>query len=130
MSFHDTVRVIQPGQRRLKIFIDFWNLVINARKQTSFEIDVQWNSLAEYFVGETWKGHGDESTGDLAGCYIFGSYARSNPTESAFIDRTLDKYGSMPGLYFDFKERVKKEASTKCPKCGEQVYRSSYRFHS
>jgi uncharacterized LabA/DUF88 family protein len=124
-SFQNTVRVIQPGQRRLKVFIDFWNLVINARKQTSFEIDIHWNNIAEYLVDETRGGFSDESVGDLAGCYIFGSRSRSNPVESAFIDKTVDQYGPMPGLFFDFRERVKKEASSKCPKCGEPISRSS-----
>lgn len=125
MSFRDTVRVIQSGQRRVKIFIDFWNVVINARKQTSFEIEIHWDKLADQLVGETRAGYGDETTGDLAGCYIFGSFSKSNATEHAFVNDTLDKYGSKPGLYFEFKERVTKEASSKCKNCGAQVSRSS-----
>jgi uncharacterized LabA/DUF88 family protein len=125
MSFRDTVRVIQSGQRRVKIFIDFWNVVINARKQTSFRIEIHWDKIADQLVGETWAGHGDETTGDLGGCYIFGSFSKSTPTEHAFVTDTLDKYGSKPGLYFEFKERVTKEASSKCKNCGAQVSRSS-----
>lgn len=125
MNFRDTVRVIQSGQRRVKIFIDFWNVVINARQQTSFPIDIHWDRIAEQLVGETWGGHGDETTGDLAGCYIFGSYTKSNPTENAFVNDTLDRYGPKPGLYFDFGERVTKQASGQCKSCGAPVSRSS-----
>jgi hypothetical protein len=71
MPLRDTVRVIQSGRRRLKIFVDFWNLVINARKQTSFKLDIHWDKIAEYLVGETRGGYGDKTQGDLAGCYIF-----------------------------------------------------------
>jgi hypothetical protein len=35
-----------------------------------------------------------------------------------FINRTLDRFGSLPGLFFDFTERVKKETSVKCSDCG------------
>jgi hypothetical protein len=125
MSLRDTVRVIQSGQRRVKIFIDFWNVVINARKQTSFEIEIHWDKLADQLVGETRAGYEDETTGDLGGCYIFGSFTKSNPTEHAFVNDTLDRYGSRPGLYFEFRERVTKETSSKCKKCGAQVSRSS-----
>jgi uncharacterized LabA/DUF88 family protein len=126
MSLRDsTVRVIQPGQRRLKIFVDFWNLIINARKQTKFKIDFHWDKLAEGLVGETRLGYGDESLGNLAGCYIFGSYSKSDARQYAFVNETLDKYGSLPGLFFDFRERIRKETSIKCSSCGEQVSQSS-----
>jgi uncharacterized LabA/DUF88 family protein len=125
VSFRETVRVIQPGQRRLKIFVDFWNLMINARSQTSFEIDFHWDKLAKNLVGQTHRGYGDESHGDLAGCYVFGSYSKSDAREKAFINRTLDKYGSLQGLFFDFSERIKKETSAKCPTCNEAIAQSS-----
>jgi uncharacterized LabA/DUF88 family protein len=70
-------------------------------------------------------GYGDENSTQIAGCYIFGSYSKSNPKEHAFINETLDKYGSLPGLFFEFKERVKKETSSKCSHCGGQISRSS-----
>jgi uncharacterized LabA/DUF88 family protein len=125
MAFRDTLRVIQPSQRRLKIFVDFWNIVINARKQTSFKVDILWNSLTEHLVAETRGGYGDESSGELAGAYIFGSYSKSNAEEHEFINNTVDKYGALPGLFFEFKERVKKETASKCANCGEPVHRSS-----
>jgi uncharacterized LabA/DUF88 family protein len=125
MPLRDTLRVIQPAQRRLKIFVDFWNLIINARKQTTFKIDFHWDKLAERLVGETRRGYGDESQGDLAGCYIFGSYSKSDPRQHAFVNKTLDKYGSLPGLFFDFRERVKKETTVRCSNCGGQVSQSS-----
>ena len=100
MPFRDTVRVIQPGQRRLKIFVDFWNLIINARKQTKLKVIFHWDKLAERLVNETHRGYGDESHGDLAGCYIFGSYSRSDPRQHAFVNETLDRYGSLSGPVF------------------------------
>lgn len=119
MPFTDAVRVIQTGSRRLKIFVDFWNVVISARQQTKkFEIEVKWNVLADQMVSETRQDYHDETPGTLAGCYIFGSYSRSDPKQNEFIDRTLDGYGSLPGLFFSFSERVKKETSLKCSKCG------------
>jgi uncharacterized LabA/DUF88 family protein len=119
MPFSDTVRVIQTGSRRTKIFVDFWNVVISARKQTQkLEIEVNWNILASEMVNETHQDYSDETRGTLAGCYIFGSYTKSDPKQMAFVNQTLDNYGSLPGLFFTFTERVKKETSVKCSKCG------------
>jgi uncharacterized LabA/DUF88 family protein len=126
MSFKDTIRVVQSGGRRIKIFVDFWNVVINARKQAEkLDIEVRWDALAEQILQETHRGYGDETSGELAGCYIFGSCARSDPKEAKFIKRTLDKYGSMSGLFFEFKERVRKQTSDKCQQCGTPMSRSS-----
>lgn len=122
MSFRDTVRVIQTGSRRLKIFVDFWNVVISARQQTQkFDIEVRWNDLADLMVSETRQGYFDETPGTLAGCYIFGSYTKSDPEQMKFINRTLDNYGSLPGLFFTFAERVRKETSVKCSSCGNSI---------
>jgi uncharacterized LabA/DUF88 family protein len=119
MPFADTLRVIQTGSRRLKIFVDFWNVVISARRQTQkFEIEVKWNVLADQMVSETSQDYHDQAPGTLAGCYIFGSYSKSDPKQNEFIGRTLDNYGSLPGLFFSFTERVKKETSLRCSSCG------------
>lgn len=121
----DTIRVVQSGNRRIKVFADFWNVVINARSKTSFDIGIDWSKLSEQIVWETKGGHSDESLGELAGCYVFGSYSKSNPQEAAFKDEVLDDYGSSAGIFFDFKERVRKTTAAKCGKCGEPVSRSS-----
>jgi len=126
VSFRDTIRVIQPGRRRLKIFVDFWNVVINARKVAkNIDVDVQWDNLVNQILAETSGGYSDETSGDLAGCYIFGSYAKSAPEEKAFIDRTLDTFGDKQGLYFEFKERVKKESSDQCKNCGHAISKTT-----
>jgi hypothetical protein len=126
LGSRQTIRVIQPGQQRVKVFVDFWNVIINSRKQTNdLQLDFNWNRLADFIVSETYRGHSDESSTQIAGCYIFGSYSRSNGRESAFIDEVLDRYASTPGLFFEFRERVKKEVASKCPNCGEQVSKSS-----
>jgi uncharacterized LabA/DUF88 family protein len=121
MPFGDKIRVIQSGGRRLKIFIDFWNVVISARQQTeTFEIELNWDALAEQLISETREGFSDETQGALAGCYIFGSYAKSNAEETKFINRTLDRYAWRPGLFFTFAERVKKQTTLICQQCGNQ----------
>jgi uncharacterized LabA/DUF88 family protein len=126
MSFRDTIRVIQPGRRRLKIFVDFWNVVVNARNVIKdIDVDVQWDRLVGQVVAETSNGHSDETNGELAGCYIFGSYAKSSPREKAFIEHTLDEFGDKHGLYFEFKERIKKESSDLCNKCGAAIDKTS-----
>lgn len=126
MSLRETVRVIQPSQRRLKIFVDFWNVIISARNQSSkFELNFRWDRLADDLLTATRVSIFDESVASLAGCYIFGSYSKSNANENDFVKKTLDQYGSSPGLYFDFKERVKKETLIKCRTCGDHVSQSS-----
>lgn len=122
MSFNDRIEVIQSGQRRIKLFVDFWNVVINARNQCKdFDIHVHWDRLVDHLVHQTRQGHYDRTTGELAGCYIFGSKSQSNPQESKFVQETLDRYGSQSGLFFTFAERVPKQTATMCAKCGEQV---------
>ncbi|MGO8953728.1 MAG: NYN domain-containing protein [Rhodomicrobium sp.] len=126
MGFKDTVRVVQPGGRRLKVFVDFWNVVISARQQASkFDVEVRWDALTELILSSTHRGFGDETIGELSGCYIFGSYAKSNPDEHAFVNRTLDTFGCKPGLFFEFRERLKKQTTDKCSQCGAQVTRNS-----
>jgi uncharacterized LabA/DUF88 family protein len=122
MAFKDTIRVVQSGQRRIKIFVDFWNVVINARSQCKdFDIHVHWDRLVSTLVHETKQGYFDETTGELAGCYIFGSKAQSNAQQSAFVQQVLDRYGSESGLFFNFSERIPKETSAKCSQCNEPV---------
>lgn len=122
MPFKDTIRVIQSGQRRIKIFVDFWNVVINARSQCKdFNVYVHWDRLVNNLVHETKQGYFDETTGELAGCYIFGSKAESNAPQSAFVKQVLDRHGSQSGLFFNFGERVPKQTSAKCLKCHEPV---------
>ena len=122
MPLKETIRVVQSGQRRIKLFVDFWNVVINARNQSGlFDVEIQWDKLAESLVSETKQGHFDETTGELAGCYIFGSVSRSNGQEAKFVDRVVDQYGSKPGLFFNFAERVPKQTSISCTKCGEVI---------
>lgn len=125
MFGRETVGVLRPELRRIKIFIDFWNVVINARKQSSFDVVVDWEQLAEYIASQTRSRMGDESSSVLAGCYIFGSYSKSNPTESRFVNETLDQFGSCAGLFFDFKERVSKETADNCPKCNASIQKTS-----
>jgi hypothetical protein len=61
MSFRDTIRVIQPGRRRLKIFVDFWNVVVNARNiSKNIDVDVRWDRLVDQVVAETSSGHSDD----------------------------------------------------------------------
>ncbi len=122
MPLAETIRVIQPGKRRIKLFVDFWNVIINSRKISSeYEIDIIWDKFAEQIVHQTRHGYSDETSGELAGCYIFGSFSRSNPKESKFIDRTVDRYGSIPGLFFSFSDRVSKKTSRLCPSCGSTL---------
>jgi uncharacterized LabA/DUF88 family protein len=126
MSFRDTIRVIQPGRRRLKIFVDFWNVVVNARNiSKNIDVDVRWDRLVDQVVAETSSGHSDETAGELAGCYIFGSYSKSSPKEKTFVEHTLDEFGGKQGLYFEFKERIKKETSDLCNKCGAAIDKTS-----
>jgi uncharacterized LabA/DUF88 family protein len=126
MSFKNTVRVVQPGGRRLKVFVDFWNVVISARQQVSkFEIEVRWDALTELILDSTHRGFSDETIGELAGCYIFGSYTKSDPDDQAFVNNTLDSYGSNKGLFFDFRERVKKQTRDKCHQCKSPISRHS-----
>jgi uncharacterized LabA/DUF88 family protein len=125
MSLRDSIRVVQSGQRRIKIFIDFWNVVINARSQTKFNVNVHWDKLAEHLVSHTRQGYFDETTGELAGCYIFGSKSQSNAEQSAFVNKVLDHNGSQAGLFFNFAERVAKQTTAKCSKCDEPVRVSS-----
>jgi uncharacterized LabA/DUF88 family protein len=130
MSFHDgvslvpfkeTVRVVQSGQRRIKIFVDFWNVVINARSQTKFNVDIKWDLLVDSIVAQTRQDFGDKTNGELAGCYIFGSVSSSDPVQTKEIDRVLDQYGSKSGLFFNFAERVSKQTSIKCSECKQPV---------
>lgn len=126
MSFKDTIRVVQSGRRRIKIFVDFWNVVINARSQCkNFDVRVHWDKLVEHLVGHTRQGYFDETTGELAGSYIFGSKSQSNAQQSAFVNKVLDQYGSHPGLFFSFAERVTKQTTAKCSTCDESVRISS-----
>ncbi|MDR3466804.1 MAG: NYN domain-containing protein [Xanthobacteraceae bacterium] len=126
MAFKDTIRVVQSGQRRMKIFVDFWNVVINARSQCkNFDVHIHWDKLVENAVHNTRQGYLDETVGELAGCYIFGSKSQSNPEDTKFVNRVLDQYGSQSGLFFHFAERVPKQTSTTCSKCGEQVRMNS-----
>ena len=104
MIGRETIRVVQPGKKRIKIFADFWNVIINARSHTGLDISVSWDRLAEHIVSETHIGF-DDTAGSLAGMYIFGSYNKSNNKEYRFVNETLDRYGSLSGLFFDFKER-------------------------
>ncbi|HEY5204570.1 MAG TPA: NYN domain-containing protein, partial [Roseiarcus sp.] len=46
--------------------------------------------------------------------------AKSNAEETKFINRTLDGYASLPGLFFTFAERVKKQTALRCEQCGNQ----------
>jgi uncharacterized LabA/DUF88 family protein len=126
MPFKDTIEVIQSGQRRIKLFVDFWNVVINARNQCkNFDVHVRWDRLVDHLIHQTRQGYYDKTTGELAGCYIFGSKSQSNPQESKFVKQTLDLYGSLPGLFFNFAERVPKQTAVMCSNCGEQVRTNS-----
>lgn len=122
MAFRETIRVIQTGQRRIKLFVDFWNVVINARNQCKgFDIDVCWDTLSEYAVRAAQQGHSDETIGELAGCYIFGSVSKSNASESKFVKRTIDQYGHKPGIFFNFADRVHKQTAVTCNDCGTSL---------
>jgi uncharacterized LabA/DUF88 family protein len=122
MPLQDTIRVVNSRQRRIKLFVDFWNVVINARKQCkNFDVEVRWEKLAEHLVSETRQGFSDETTGELAGCYIFGSVSRSNAQETKFVDGVLDQYGSNSGLFFNFAERIQKQTSVTCSDCGQSI---------
>jgi len=89
----DTVRVIQANKRRVKIFVDFWNVVVNARNQSKmFDLEVRWDALADFVLNKTRSGYTDETTGEMAGCYVFGSYPKSNHKEYKFIKRTIDEF--------------------------------------
>lgn len=122
MALSETIRVIQTGQKRIKIFIDFWNVVINARNQCKdFDLDIRWDSLCEYVVRAAKQGHSDEAIGELAGCYIFGSVSKSNASESKFVNRTIDQYGHKPGIFFNFADRVNKQTATTCKDCGSTL---------
>jgi uncharacterized LabA/DUF88 family protein len=126
MSLRDTIRVVQSGQRRIKIFIDFWNVVINARSRCkNFDVRVHWDKLVDHLISHTRQGYFDETTGELAGCYIFGSKSQSNAQQSSFVQKVLDQYGSHPGLFFNFAERVTKQTTAKCSTCDEPVRVSS-----
>jgi uncharacterized LabA/DUF88 family protein len=126
MPLNDTIEVIQSGQRRIKLFVDFWNVVINARNQCkNFDVHVSWDRLVDHLIYQTRQGYHDKTTGELAGCYIFGSKSQSNPQESKFVKQTLDLYGATSGLFFNFAERVPKQAAVMCSKCGEQVTTNS-----
>ncbi|WP_237152078.1 NYN domain-containing protein [Oryzibacter oryziterrae] len=121
MSLKDTIRVVQSGRRRIKLFVDFWNVMINARKLCkNFDIDVRWDALSELLVSSTRLGHFDDTIGELAGCYVFGSVSNSNPKEKEFVDRVLDQYGAISGLFFNFAPRVPKQSSTTCPQCSNK----------
>lgn len=110
---------------RVKVFVDFWNVVINARSQTSSDlpIDVRWQKLTEAVINQATSVQKADSI--LSGCYIFGSNSQSNGKELKFKNETLDTYGSLDGLYFDFRERVSKETTQKCGNCGAPMVRSS-----
>ncbi|WP_083468247.1 NYN domain-containing protein [Methylobacterium tarhaniae] len=111
---------------RKKIFIDFWNVVINAQKQTkNLNISIKWDDLVRFvlYEGDLYKSRSQQPT--LAGCFVFGSFSKSNARQLEFVNQTLDRYGAYPGLFFDFKERVGKETSNKCDNCGNSVQRSS-----
>jgi uncharacterized LabA/DUF88 family protein len=126
MPFKETIEVIQSGQRRIKLFVDFWNVVINARSQCrNFDIHVHWDKLVGHLVDQTRQGYFDKTNGELAGCYIFGSKSQSNPQETKFVKQTLDLYGSTSGLFFTFAERVPKQTALTCSNCGEQVRTNS-----
>jgi uncharacterized LabA/DUF88 family protein len=126
MAFKDTIRVVQSGQRRMKLFVDFWNVVINARSQCkNFNVHVHWDKLVESAVRDTKQGYFDETVGELAGCYIFGSKSQSSPDDTRFVNQVLDQYGWRSGLFFHFAERVPKQTSTTCSKCGEPVRMNS-----
>lgn len=126
MGIGDTIRVIQPGRRRLKIFVDFWNVLIHARSRVdAFNIDVNWDVLSQQILSETKQGFHDESIGDIAGCYIFGSYNKSNSREFKDIEKILDTHGSKSGLFFDFSERTKKQTTIKCDSCGNGIKQTS-----
>jgi uncharacterized LabA/DUF88 family protein len=126
MPFKETIEVLQSGRRRIKLFVDFWNVVINARNQCkNFDVHVCWDKLVDDLVDRTRQGYHDKTAGELAGCYIFGSKSQSNPKEAKFIKQTLDLYGSKPGLFFNFVERVPKQTAVMCANCGEQVKTNS-----
>lgn len=112
--------------RRIKVFVDFWNVVINARQQSKkFDVEVRWDVLVDLILQESIQGYSGTTNGDLAGCYIFGSYNRSDPRSKSFVEKTLDHYGICNGIFFDFKELIKKETSAKCPKCDVLVPQNS-----
>lgn len=121
----ETINVIQSSERRVKVFIDFWNVVIAARSQTSFDVELRWDAFVNLIVRETQSSYGENSNSLLAGCYIFGSYDKSNGEQYKFIKKTLDFYGWKEGLYFDFKERISKTTTHKCGACGAPMQRSS-----
>jgi uncharacterized LabA/DUF88 family protein len=110
---------------RVKIFVDFWNVVINVRKATKFPVSIRWNTLAEIIIREARDRFDDQSYPQIAGCFIFGSWSRSNSDQNKFVEATLDEYGPMAGLFLEFTERVSKETSSKCDKCGNTIKTSS-----
>lgn len=121
MPLKDTIRVVQSSQRRIKLFVDFWNVIINARNLCkNFDVDVRWDALSQFLVNSTRQGHYDETVGELAGCYVFGSVSNSSPQETDFINHVLDKYGATSGLFFNFAQRTPKQSSTTCTQCGSQ----------
>lgn len=122
MALPQEIRVIQSSQRRIKLFVDFWNVVITARSQCKiFDIDILWNKLSEHIIAQTRHNYDDKTYGELAGCYVFGSVSRSNPEESRFIDRVLDKYGSSAGMFFHFSDRIQKQTSIRCKNCNDSI---------
>lgn len=126
MPFKDTIEVIQSGPRRIKLFVDFWNVVITARNQCkNFDVHVHWDKLVDHLIHQTKQGYHDKTNAELAGCYIFGSKSQSNPQESKFVKETLDLYGSKSGLFFNFAERVLKQTAVMCSECGEPVKTNS-----
>lgn len=120
MPLKDTIRVVQSGNRRVKIFVDFWNLILNARKSTDqFDIDIDWNALANFVLHNTRIDYSDESSGSLAGMFIYGGYKVSDPNQQKLVQHVLGKYGGNDGLFFEFVELQKRPQKIKCSNCGE-----------
>ena len=112
-AFHGTRAV----DRRLKIFIDFWDVVNAARDQSDrFRAEISWESLVTYVIHQTYGDHSLSMSDSLAGCYIFGTFGTSEQ-DNDFIIRTIERYGALPGVFFEFLNQPE-------PQTPDRTYRS------
>lgn len=102
--------------RRVRVFIDFWNLVLSLRQRES-TFDIDWAKLPRWLAerGAAEVGVTDPS---FEGAHVFASY---NPATDAKLNQWLTRWlARQSGVQVMVKERRRRNPP-KCPACRSEV---------
>ena len=88
---------------RLKIFIDFWDVIDAVRSLSDrFTVDIDWERFITAIIHHSYQDHSTTISDSLAGCWIFVVMAPYDEPSMAFALQTLRECGTVAGVFFEF----------------------------